>query len=354
MLFSPITLRDTEFRNRLWVSPMCMYSATKHDGMPTEWHFGHYAAMARGGAGLVIVEATGVMPDGRISPKCLGLWSDDQREAFSRITDAVHAAGSKIAVQLGHAGRKASTQAWLPGSTDGSVSKSEGGWETVAPSAIAFGDLAEPRELSTSDIRSIIEAFVAAAGRAKDAGFDAVEIHGAHGYLGHQFLSPLSNLSSDEYGGDLRNRSRFLREIVAGIRAEHAALPILVRLSATDWVEDGLRPEDVRQVATWLGEAGADLIDVSSGGNVERAKIPVGAGYQVSLAQEVRKSGVPVAAVGLITSAQQAETLVRMGATDVVCVGREWLRNPYLALHWAGELRADVAALRPGQVWRAF
>lgn len=333
---------------------MCQYSASARDGVATDWHFVHYAGMARGGAGLVIVEATGVLPEGRISPECLGLWNDQQQEALARVADLVHAAGSKIAVQLGHAGRKASTCAWLPGAVDGSVPEREGGWQTVAPSAIAFGDLAMPTELSVPNIKEAIAAFVAAASRAVAAGFDAVEIHGAHGYLGHQFLSPLSNTRQDEYGGDLWGRSRFLREVVAGVRDAHPELPILVRLSATDWVEGGLVAEDVRQVASWLQEVGADLIDVSSGGNVEKAKIPVGAGYQAALASTVRESGLPVAAVGMITNAQQAETLLRVGAADAVCVAREWLRNPYMGLHWAKELRADVEALRPEQVWRAF
>lgn len=353
-LFSPITLRNTEIRNRLWVSPMCQYSATARDGMPTDWHLGHYAGMARGGAGLVIVEATGVLPEGRISPECLGLWNDEQRDALVRVVELVHAAGAQIAVQLGHAGRKASTYAWLPGAVDGTVPESEGGWPTVAPSALAFGELATPAELTEAGISEVVAAFVAAATRAVEAGFDAIEIHGAHGYLGHQFLSPLSNQRTDEYGGDLWGRSRFLREVVESVRAAHLELPILVRLSATDWVEGGLTVEDVRKVAKWLEQVGADLIDVSSGGNVEKAKIPVGAGYQASLAADVRESGVPVAAVGMITTAQQAETLIRLGAADAVCVAREWLRNPYLGLHWAGELRGNVEALRPAQVWRAF
>ncbi|MDJ1371125.1 NADH:flavin oxidoreductase/NADH oxidase [Gulosibacter molinativorax] len=353
-LFSPITLRQTEIRNRLWVSPMCQYSATARDGMPTDWHLGHYAGMARGGAGLVIVEATGVVPEGRISPECLGLWNDAQRDALGRVVELVHAAGAKIAVQLGHAGRKASTYAWLPGAVEGTVPESEGGWATVAPSARAFGDLAEPREMTQTDIDAAVTAFVSASTRAVEAGFDAVEIHGAHGYLGHQFLSPLSNLRTDEYGGDLWGRSRFLREVVAGVRDAHPVLPVLVRLSATDWVEGGLTAEDVTQVAGWLQDAGADLIDVSSGGNVERAQIPVGAGYQAPLAAKVKDSGAPVAAVGMITSAQQAETLLRLGSVDAVCVAREWLRNPYLGLHWAKELRGDLDAIRPAQLWRAF
>ncbi|MGO1544277.1 MAG: NADH:flavin oxidoreductase/NADH oxidase [Gulosibacter sp.] len=353
-LFSPLTLRNTEFRNRMWVSPMCQYSAFERDGMPTDWHLGHYAGMARGGAGLVIVEATGVVPEGRISPECLGLWNDEQQTAFARIAELVHAAGAKAAVQLGHAGRKASTYPMLPDAKDGSVPELEGGWETVAPSSIPFGELTTPRALSVGEIEHAVQAFITAATRAKAAGFDAVEIHGAHGYLGHQFLSPLSNVREDEYGGDLWGRSRFLREIVAGVRHEHPELPILVRLSATDWVDGGLTAEDIREVAGWLQESGADLIDVSSGGNVPSAKIPVGAGYQAALAAKVREAGLPVATVGMITTAQQAETLIRVGTADAVCVAREWLRNPYLGLHWAKELRGDLDSLRPAQVWRAF
>lgn len=353
-LFSPITLNHTEFRNRLWVSPMCQYSATGRDGMPTDWHLGHYAAMARGGAGLVIVEATGVMPEGRISPECLGLWNDEQRDGMARIVELVHEAGSKIAVQLGHAGRKASTYAWLPGAIDGSVPEADGGWQTVAPSAVSFEGLATPRELSVADIAEVVAAFVVATTRAVEAGFDAIEIHGAHGYLGHQFLSPLSNTRTDAYGGDLRARSRFLREVIEAVRQAHPQLPILVRLSATDWTPGGLEVADVQQVASWLRDSGADLIDVSSGGNVARAKIPVGAGYQSSLAADVKKSGVPVATVGMITTAQQAETLIRLGTADAICVAREWLRNPYLGLHWAKELRGDLEAVLPAQLWRAF
>lgn len=353
-LFSPITLRNVEFRNRLWVSPMCQYSAAARDGMPGDWHLAHYAGMARGGAGLVIVEATGVLPEGRISPECLGLWNDEQAEAFARIAELVHAAGAKAAVQLGHAGRKGSTWPMLPGEPDGSVPLDQGGWETVAPSALAFGEYEEPRALTAAGVREIIAGFVAAARRGASAGFDAVEVHGAHGYLGHQFLSPLSNRRTDEYGGDLRSRARFLTEIVAGIRDELPELPVLVRLSATDWVEGGLTPEDVRQTAEWLREAGADLIDVSSGANTPRAAIPVGPAYQAPLAAVVREAGLPVASVGLITEPAQAESLLTLGAADAVCVGREWLRNPYLGLHWAKALRADVEALRPQQVWRAF
>ena len=351
-LFDPIELRGTEFRNRLWVSPMCMYSAV--DGVPGEWHGTHYTAMARGGAGLVIMEATGVVPEGRISPACLGLWNDAQQDALAAIASQVHAAGSKLAVQLGHAGRKASTEPWLPGAVGGSIAPDAGGWETVAPSALAFGELAEPRALELDEIAGIVDAFAAAAGRAVAAGLDAVEIHGAHGYLVHEFLSPLSNTREDAYGGGLEGRARLLLEIVRAIRAAHPTLPVLVRLSATEWVAGGFDLAEATTLAGWLRDAGADLIDVSSGGNLPSAPIPVGPAYQAPLAGQVRTAGLPVAAVGMVTDAATAQSVLTLGEADAVCVGRAWLRNPYLGLHWAGELRADVEALRPPQLWRAF
>lgn len=334
---------------------MCQYSAVGRDGMPTDWHLQHIGGFARGGAGLVIVEATSVTPEGRISPEDLGLWNDEQEIAFARLAEIAHAHGAKIAVQLAHAGRKASTYATLPGNPSGSVPQDEGGWQTVAPSPIRFSEsFAEPRELSREEIAALVTAFTEAASRAVRAGFDAVEIHAAHGYLLNEFLTPLSNHRTDEYGGPLENRARFAREVIRAVRAEHPDLPILVRISARDWVEGGFDVDDARVVSDWFAEDGADLIDVSSGATSPDAKIPVGPGYQVPLAAEVRKSALPVAAVGLITSAEQAETILVTGQADVILVGREMLSDPHLPIRWAHELRSPAAAsLVPPQYARA-
>ncbi|RRJ87220.1 NADH:flavin oxidoreductase/NADH oxidase [Gulosibacter macacae] len=353
-LFDPITLRGIEFRNRLWVSPMCMYAVDAEDGVPTDWHLVHLPAMARGGAGLVVMEATGVVPEGRISPRCPGLWNDAQEQQLARIAELVHASGGKLAIQLAHAGRKASTEPWLPEFTGATVPEAEGGWQTVAPSAIAFDGLATPRALTSDEIAELVAAFAAAADRAVAAGLDAVELHGAHGYLIHEFLSPFSNEREDEYGGALENRARFLLEIVRSIRAAHPELPLIVRISASEWLEDGFDLSEAKQLAAWLGEAGVDLIDVSSGGNTGSAPIPVGPAYQAPLAGIVREAGVPVSTVGQINDAATAQTVLTLGQADVITVGRAWLRNPYLALNWANDLRADVSSYRPEQLWRAF
>ena len=353
-LFTPITLRETTFRNRLWVAPMCQYSATGLDGLPTDWHLVHYPGFARGGAGLVIFEATAVVPEGRISPQDLGIWSDEHIAPLARIVDLIHGLDGKAAVQLAHAGRKASTEPWLPGADGGSLEDADGGWQTVAPSALAYGKLREPRELTVAEIDEITAAFVAAAGRAVHAGFDAVELHAAHGYLLHEFLSPVSNHRTDAYGGDLAARARFTREVVRAVREAHPTLPVLVRVSATDWVEEGLTVEETTELAAWLREDGADFIDVSSGANVPDARIPVGPGYQVALAAAARGAGLPTGAVGMITQAGQAETILATGQADVILVAREWLRDATLGLRWAQELRADVDAVRPPQLWRAY
>lgn len=353
-LFEPITLRKLKIRNRVWVPPMCQYSAHDGDGMPQPWHSVHYGAMARGGAGLIIIEATGVTPEGRISPFCLGLWNDEQAAEFARIVDFVHRQGSAIAIQLAHAGRKGSTYPWMPDAPAGSVPLDEGGWQTVAPSAVAFDGYAAPQELTPEAITEIVEAFRAAATRAVRAGFDAVEVHAAHGYLLHEFLSPLSNLRSDEYGGSLENRARVLRRIVSSIRLDHPELPVFVRLSATEWVDDGFDLAQAEQVAEWMREDGADLVDVSSAGNTASPKIPVGPGYQVPLAEAIReRADIAVAAVGMITDAQQAEAIVRNGQADVVLVGRGALNDPHIALRWAKELGADPLPV-PDPLWRAW
>ena len=355
LLFRPFTLRGLETRNRLWIPPMCQYSVPERDGVPRDWHLVHIGALARGGAGMVIVEATAVVPEGRISPQDTGLWNDEQAAAFSRIVDIAHSHGAKIAVQLAHAGRKASTHPALPGFPSGSVPAAEGGWQTVAPSPIRFSDVFDaPRELGLDELPGVIEAFVAAAGRAVKAGFDAVEIHAAHGYLLNQFLSPLSNMREDAYGGSIENRARLAREVVRAIRAAHPELPMLVRISATDWVDGGFTVDDAVIVSEWFKEDGADLIDVSSGATSAQARIPVGPSYQVQLAAQVREAGLPVAAVGLITSAAQAEGILVSGQADVVLVGRAALADPHLPIRWARELQAEsAAALVPPQYARS-
>ena len=356
-LFQPITVRGLEVRNRLWVPPMCQYSAAAagpEQGVPIDWHLVHWGALGRGGAGMVVVEATAVAPEGRISPNCLGLWNDAQEAAFARALPIAQAHGARFAIQLGHAGRKASTHPWLRDAPAGSVPESAGGWPTVAPSAVPFTGLATPRALSTAEVRGVIAAFVAAAGRAARAGFDAVEIHAAHGYLIHEFLSPLSNLRDDEFGGSPENRARLLREVVRGIRTAHPELPILVRISGDEWVAGGFDPAAARQVVQWIAADGADFVDASSGGNVAEARIPVGPSYQVPIAAALRGAGLPIGTVGLITSAEQAEGILATGQADVISVGRPVLANPALPLAWAHALRAEhAAALVPESYWRA-
>ncbi|GAA3581370.1 NADH:flavin oxidoreductase/NADH oxidase [Klugiella xanthotipulae] len=351
-LFSPITLRDTMFRNRLWVSPMCQYSADKRDGVPTDWHLVHLGALARGGAGVVITEATAVVPEGRISPEDLGLWNDTQRDALARIVRVIHSHGAGAAIQLAHAGRKASTyKPWS--SKRNTVPAAEGGWPTVAPSAIAFGEMAEPQALTVDGIREVVEAFRLATRRAVAAGFDAVEVHAAHGYLVHEFLSPLSNQRTDEYGGSAENRARLLLEIVRAMRAEADCLPLFVRFSATDWAEGGLTPEEVSTFARWAGAAGADLIDVSTGGLTSGAQIPLSPGYQVTFAEQLRReTRLPTSAVGLITEAEQAERILADGEADVILMGRELLRDPHFPLRAAAQL-GETLSYAPRQYERA-
>lgn len=348
LLFEPLTLRGLTVRNRIWVPPMCQYSVDKLDGVATPWHVVHYGGMARGGAGAVIVEATGVVPEGRISPKDLGLWNDEQRDALVPVVEFMHSQGAAAGIQLAHAGRKASTWPEWGVDGEGSMSVAEGGWPTVAPSAVAYPELAEPRAMTVEEIAQVVTAFAAASRRAMDAGFDFIEVHAAHGYLLHEFLSPLSNLRTDQYGGSEENRARFLLEIVDAIRAEVGqAVPVLVRLSATDWTEGGLTLDDTVEIVRKLGDRGVDLIDVSTGANVP-AKIPVGPGYQVAFAAEVRQqTGVPTAAVGLITEPFQAEQILATGQADVVLLGREMLRDPNFALRAAKSLRHSIDYVPP-------
>jgi 2,4-dienoyl-CoA reductase-like NADH-dependent reductase (Old Yellow Enzyme family) len=341
-LFSPLTVRSVEFRNRLWVAPMCQYAAELRDGVPTDWHLVHLGSFASGGAGLVVVEATGVSPEGRITPHDLGLWNDEQRDAFARIVRFVRGQGAVAGVQLAHAGRKASTYREWDG--QGSVPLEEGGWETVAPSAAAFTGYRDPQALTTEGIAKVVDDFRAAARRAVDAGFEVLEVHAAHGYLLHEFLSPLSNHRDDEFGGSLENRARLLLEVVTAVRAEIGEdLPLFVRFSGTDWVAGGWTQEETAIVAGWAAEAGADVMDVSSGGVVAEARIPAGPLYQVPLASYVKETAsAVVTAVGLITTAREAEDVVAEGRADAVMMAREWLRDPHAALRFAHELGADV------------
>ena len=339
-LFEPLTLRGTTFRNRAWVAAMCQYSST--DGLPADWHLVHLGGLARGGAGLVITEATAVTADGRISPADAGIWNDEQAHAYERITAFIKAQGSVPGIQLAHAGRKASTQRPWDGS--GSVASADGGWQSVAPSAVAFGHYAAPRELTVAEIEATVRDFADAARRADAAGFEVAEIHAAHGYLIHQFLSPLSNLRVDGYGGDFEGRTRFLLEVTEAVREVWPAdKPLFVRFSATDWVEGGWTVDETVELSKQVGLLGVDLIDVSSGGLDPRQEIPVGPGYQVPLARRVREgSGLPVGAVGLITEAQQAEQVLVDESADVVLLARAFLRDPHWPLSAARELGDDV------------
>ncbi|MDT0144003.1 NADH:flavin oxidoreductase/NADH oxidase [Microbacterium sp. PRC9] len=339
-LFTPLTLRDVTVRNRLWVSPMCQYSAV--DGVPQEWHHTHLAQFASGGAGLVMAEATAVSPEGRISPEDTGLWNDAQQGAWAPIVAAIRSRGAVAGVQLAHAGRKAST--WSPFSgRRGSVTAADGGWATVAPSAIAFDGYAEPVALDLAGIDRIVADFAAAARRAVAAGFQVLELHGAHGYLLHQFLSPLSNLRDDEYGGPLENRARLLLRVLEAVTEAAPGVPVIVRFSATDWADGGWNPDETATVARWAAERGADFFDISSGGLVAHQKLTTGPGYQVELAARVRReAGVPVNAVGMIDDAAHAERVLAEDLADAVMAGREWLRDPHYGLRAAAELGADI------------
>jgi 2,4-dienoyl-CoA reductase-like NADH-dependent reductase (Old Yellow Enzyme family) len=340
-LFEPLELRDVHLRNRVMVSPMCQYSAV--EGVPQDWHLVHLGGLARGGAGLVMAEATAVLPEGRISPRDTGLWDDAQAQAWAPIAAFVRSQGAVPGIQLAHAGDKAGT--WWPwAGAQGSVPLAEGGWHTVGPSGAGYPGLAAPRALATDGLAGVVEAFAAAARRADAAGFEVVEVHAAHGYLLHEFLSPISNDRTDRYGGDLLGRSRLLQEVVVAVRAAWPAQrPLLVRISATDWVEGGLTIDDTVTVAGWLRDLGVDLVDVSSAGISPDQQIPVAPGYQVPLARRIRhEAGVRTAAVGLITQAAHAAAIVAEGSADLVALGRVLLRDPQWPLRAAHELGADV------------
>lgn len=337
-LFSPLTIGDVTFANRAWVSPMCQYSAGA-DGVPLNWHLIHLGQFAMGGTGLILTEATSVSPEGRLSPHDTGLWNDEQAAGWKPIVDFVHEQGTHIGVQLVHSGRKASTS--TPWSGTSYIDPADGGWSTLAPSPIAFAGLPEPQELTIAEIERIIGDFVAAARRADQCGFDVIELHAAHGYLLNQFLSPLSNQRSDGYGGDFEGRTRMLREVVTAVREVWTpGRPLFVRVSATDWAEGGWTIEDTVQLSAVLKDLGVDLIDCSTGGIV-RTTIPIGAGYQVPFAAQVKaESGITTSAVGLITDATQAETIIRSGQADAVMLGRAVLRDP----HWVNVAAEQLGA----------
>ncbi len=342
-LFDPLTIRDITFANRVFMSPMCEYSST--DGYANDWHLVHLGSRAVGGAGLVLTEATAVLPEGRISPQDLGIWKDDHIEPLARIVRFIHQQGGVAGMQLAHAGRKAST--YRPWEGNGTIPESEGGWSNVvAPSALAFAHhYPKPQALSVDGIHRIISAFVAAARRACEAGFRVIEIHAAHGYLIHEFLSPLSNQRTDAYGGSFENRTRLLREIVAAVRASWPEqAPLFVRISATDWVDGGWDIQQSVELARKLNQLGVDLIDCSSGGNVAQAAIPVGPGYQTPFAERIRReANMLTGSVGMITSPVQAEHIIGTGQADAVIIAREFLRDPYWPLLAARELGQAVS-----------
>jgi 2,4-dienoyl-CoA reductase-like NADH-dependent reductase (Old Yellow Enzyme family) len=311
--------------------------------MVTDWHLVHLGSRAIGGAALILTEATAVAPEGRISPDDAGIWNDAQAEAFGKIAGFIYSANAVPGIQLAHAGRKASTYA--PGKGDGEVKPENGGWPTLAPSAIRFSDAyPQPKEMTKNDIHKVVEQFRKATDRSVRAGFKLIEIHAAHGYLLHEFLSPLSNKRYDEYGGSFENRIRILLEVLGAIRSVTAdSFPVIVRISSTDWVEGGWDIEQSVQLARKLKESGADLIDASSGGNISHARIPVEPGYQVPLAERIkRESGIMTGAVGFITLPEQAEQIIAGGRADIVLLAREMLRNPYWPLTAARQLKADV------------
>ncbi len=348
-LFTPLSIRSVTFANRAWVSPMCQYSAV--NGVVGPWHLVHLGGFATGGAGLVMAEASAVNATGRISIACPGLWNEEQVTAWRSVTDFIHSQSTRVGIQLAHAGRKGSTL--RPWDDHVVASAQEGGWETVAPSSLAFEGYEVPRALSVEEIDALVDDFADAADRAIRAGFDLVEIHAAHGYLLHEFLSPLSNERDDDYGGALENRARFLLRVVREVRAHIGAeVPLFVRISASDYTPGGWDIDQSVTLARWLRDAGVDLIDVSSGGNVAHATLPLGPGYQVPFSREIReKASILTAAVGLISDATHAEGIVKEGSADAVFLARAFLRNPRWTLNAAEELGEIVPW--PVQIERA-
>jgi len=351
-LFQPLTVRSVTLRNRIGVSPMCQYSAT--DGVANDWHYVHLGSRAVGGAGLVIVEATGVAPEGRITPGCLGLWSDKHIEPLARIANFVKEHGAVAGIQIAHAGRKASAAFPWQGSVH--LSGAQGGWPTIAPSAIPFGDILAivPRAMTEADIARVQNDFVTAAKRALAAGFNWLELHAAHGYLFNEFLSPLTNRRTDKYGGSFENRTRLLLDTARAVRKVWPDnLPLAVRISAIDWMPGGWQIEDSIALAKLLKAGGVDLIDTSSGGLVPDAKIEVRPGYQVPFAEQIRRgAAIATAAVGFITEPKQADDIVRCGQADVVLLAREFLRDPYWPAHAAKVLGFQLPP--PNQYARAW
>jgi 2,4-dienoyl-CoA reductase-like NADH-dependent reductase (Old Yellow Enzyme family) len=340
LLFSPLQLRELTIPNRVWMAPMCQYSASA--GVPDDWHLTHLGARAVGGAGLLLTEATAVVPEGRITPGDTGLWNEAQVAAWRRITDFVHGVGGLIGTQLAHAGRKGSVHA--PWRGPGAVPAADGGWTPVGPTGEGFPTLHPgPRALSAGDLAGVVDAFAAATRRAVEAGFDVVEVHAAHGYLLHEFLSPLVNTRTDAWGGSWEARARLTLDVVEAVRAEWPAeRPLFVRVSGTDWAPGGWTVEDTARLAPLLAERGADLVDCSSGGAVADAAIPVGPGYQVPIARAVREAGVRSGAVGLITDPEQAERILADGSADAVLLARELLRDPYWPQRAAAALGAGL------------
>lgn len=340
-LFTPLKIREIEFRNRIFVSPMCQYSA--NDGVVGEWHHSHLGSRAVGGAGLVMVEATGVSPEGRITSHCVGLWNEQQAAALKPIVEFMKGQGARTGIQLAHAGRKASTEVpWRGGKK---IGLEQGGWTVVGPSAVAFeADYPMPQALSEDGIHKVIADFVASAKLAKEIGFEVIELHMAHGYLLHQFLSPLSNQRKDQYGGSLQNRLRLPLQVAQAVRKEWPEeLPLFVRISATDWVDGGWDVDQSVVLVKELQKIGVDLLDCSSGGIIPHAKIKTGPGYQVPFAEKIRKeTGVLTGAVGMITEAHQAEEILTTGKADAIFIAREFLRDPYWPRHAAKILGAQI------------
>ncbi len=348
-LFSPIAIRNVTLKNRISMSPMCQYSS--EDGFVNDWHIAHYGSRSVGGAGLVIVEATAVAPEGRITPGDLGIWDDDRLPGLTRLAGFISSNGAVPGIQIAHAGRKASCA--VPWKGGMQLDNQNGGWQTVAPSPVPYltGDM-KPYSLDNKGIMQVVRHFSEAASRALKAGFKVVEIHSAHGYLFHEFLSPLSNHRTDEYGGSFENRTRLLMQVVEAVRSEWPAdNPLFVRISSTDWTEGGWTIDDSVKLAAKLKDSGVDLIDCSSGGNVFDAKVPFGPGYQVPFAGAIKNSGILTAAVGLITDARQAESILTEGKADLITMGRELLRNPYFPLKAAAELGEETEW--PAQYLRA-
>ena len=348
-LFSPFELRGVRLRNRIGVAPMCQYCCAD-DGLPTEWHYAHLISRAVGGAGLVFTEAAAVTAEGRITPADLGIWDDAQLPAHKRLAAGIAAMGAVPGIQLAHAGRKGSRrEPWNEG-------RAVPGWVPPGPSAIPFGDYAEPRAMGEDDIAATVQAFAGAARRAVAAGYRVVELHAAHGYLLHQFLSPLSNRRNDAWGGDFDGRARLPLEVVRAVRAALPdAVPLAVRVSHTDWVDGGWTTEETVELSRRMRALGVDLLDVSSGGNDPRQRIPVGPGYQVPGAEAVRRgAGVAVAAVGMITEPKQAQAILSEERADMVLLARALLRDPYWPLHAAAALGRTEALATPPQYERGW